>query len=282
MAQPEPLALSYLGPEGTFSHMAAVSAYGAATLVPVPTIMAVFRAVALGETALGVAPIENSTDGGVGVALDGLLEHDLQIQGEIVLQIEQCLVAQHTALEALSRVYSHPQGLGQCRTWLAEHLPKAELYVSQSTSAAAQEAARDAQVGAIASSLAAQLYGLKVVASNVQDIGENITRFIVLGHTPPAATGNDKTSLAFSTPHERGALRRVLEIFDQESLNLTRIESRPARRKLWEYVFFVDIEGHASEPSVARALARVRAMCGMFRVLGSYPRASPVTPLNQS
>lgn len=270
-----PKSVSYLGPGGTFSHLAALRAFGpSATLVPVPTIMSVFEAVARRETALGVAPIENSTEGGVGVALDGLLENDLQIEGEIVLQIRQCLLAQHTDLAAIRRVYSHPQGLGQCRTWLAEHLPNAILQVSQSTSAAAEEAAADREAAAVASELAADLYHLQVVASNVQDIGENITRFVVLGQHEPTPTGRDKTSLAFSTPHERGALRRVLEVFDEEELNLSRIESRPAKKKLWEYVFFVDVEGHAREAHVAAAITRLQKMCGMFKVLGSYPRAT--------
>ncbi len=276
MSALEATRVSYLGPEGTFSHLAALGAFGKdAQLDPVASILGVFQAVARGDTPRGIAPIENSTEGSVGVALDGLLENDLQIEGEFVLQIEQCLLAQHAELHAIKRVVSHPQPLGQCRGWLHSNLPNAELLVAQSTSAAAQEAKRDATVAAVASSLSAELYDLQIVARNIQDIGENITRFVVLSHSQPLRTGNDKTSLAFTTPHVRGALRRVLEVFDDESINLTRIESRPAKqKKLWEYVFFVDLEGHVEDANVRQALTRLQQMCGMFKVLGSYPRAS--------
>ncbi|MDX2055848.1 MAG: prephenate dehydratase [Polyangiaceae bacterium] len=274
MSATEAPTVSYLGPEGTFSHSAALQAFGdSASLVQVPTIAGVFHAVANGETLLGVAPIENSIDGGVGVALDGLLEHGLQIQSEIVLRVSQCLLAQHGELSRIERVYSHPQGLGQCRGWLHAHLPHAELLVSQSTGAAAAEAARDEATAAVASELSAGLHRLKVVARNIQDIGENITRFVVLGKQPVPRTGNDKTSLAFSTPHERGALFRVLQVFDEESLNLTRIESRPSKEKLWEYVFFVDVEGHREDLPVRNAIERLEKSCSLFRILGSYPRA---------
>ena len=276
MSALEPTRVSYLGPEGTFTHLAALFAFGKdAQLEPVASIQAVFQAVARGNTPRGVAPIENSTEGSVGVALDGLLENDLQIEAEIVLQIEQCLLAQHSELHAIQSVVSHPQGLGQCRGWLHSNLPNAELLVAQSTSAAAQEAKRDATVAAVASSLSAELYDLQIVARNIQDVGENITRFVVLSHKKPARTGNDKTSLAFTAPHERGALRRVLGVFDDASINLTRIESRPAKQqKLWEYVFFVDLEGHVEDANVKQALTRLQQMCGMSKVLGSYPRAS--------
>lgn len=265
----------YFGPAGTFTHMAARAAFGpAAAYAEAGTIAGVFDAVARGHSEFGVVPIENSTEGGVTFTLDSLLENKLKIRSELILDVAQCLVGITSDLEQIRHVYSHPQALAQCRLWLARNLPQAELVISPSTSAAAREVASNPRAAAVSSQLAAELSGLTVIRQGIQDREENATRFIVIAEQDAAPTGSDKTSLFFSTPHERGALRKVLEIFDQEGINLTRIESRPAPKKRWEYVFFVDLEGHRSDPSVARALERLQTQCGMLQLLGSYPKAS--------
>jgi chorismate mutase/prephenate dehydratase len=275
-AAPRPtVAVAYFGAQGSFAHIAATTAFGAATRYSeAPTIPAVFDAVDRSSVDFGVAPIENSTEGGVPLTLDCLLAaSDVQIYGELALEVSQCLLAQHGDLGRIQRVYSHPQALAQCRGWLSQNLPHAQLVVAVSTSAAAKEAAADDTVAAISSRLAAELNGLQVVRDSIQDLAHNVTRFVVLARRAPPPSGTDKTSLAFSTPHERGALKRILEIFDEEAINLTRIESRPGRERLWEYVFFADLVGHSSDEAVNRALGRLHGACAMVKVLGSYPRA---------
>ena len=269
------LSVAFFGPAGTFTHMAARNAFGmAARYVEAATIPAVFDAVASDTTNYGVVPIENSTEGSVTYTLDSFVATDLMIRAEIVMDIPQCLVARHDDLSKFERVYSHPQALAQCREWIAKHLPRAQVVVSLSTSVAAREAATDDKAAAICSRLAAELAGLMVVREGVQDRKENATRFVVLAKQDAPATGKDRTSLVFSTRDQRGALRRVLEIFDEESINLSRIESRPRRGERWQYVFFTDLEGHRLDTNVTRALARLEAKCDMVRVLGSYPRAT--------
>jgi len=270
----EKLSIAYFGPPGTFTHMAAQRAFGmAARYVEAATIPAVFDMVAGGATTYGVAPIENSTEGGVPNTLDSFLETDVMVRGEVVLDVSQCLVGRNDDLGRIQRVYSHPQGLAQCREWLGKHLPRAQLVVSLSTSSAAREAADDDQGAAIASRLAAEFAGLAIIREGIQDRKENATRFVVLGKSDAPPTGDDRTSLLFSTRDERGALRRVLEIFDAEKINLSRIESRPRRGERWQYVFFTDLEGHRTDANVTRALARLETKCDMVRVLGSYPRS---------
>lgn len=271
----EAMTVAYLGPPGTFTHMAARSHFGAsAEYREGSTIATVFDAVMRQTARYGVVPIENSTEGGVSFTLDCLLEYDLFVRDELVLQVAQCLVGLHHDLTRIERVYSHPQGLAQCRTWLAKHLPNAQLVASPSTGAAAKQAAEDDRAAAIASQLSAELYGLELLRPNVQDRVQNATRFIVLATSDAPPTGVDKTSLVFSTPHKKGALRAVLEIFDEECLNLTRIESRPFGSRMWEYAFFTDFEGHRSDAPVTRALERLRGVCGHVKVLGSYPRSA--------
>lgn len=266
--------VAYMGPGGTFSHIAARAAFGmAAEYVEYPTIGSVIDAVARDAVRFGVVPIENSTEGGVTATLDGLIDADVMIGRELVIQVPQCLIGSEQDLTKIERVYSHPQPLAQCRTWLARHLPLAELVPSSSTAAAARLAVDDAAAAAIGSRLLAELYGLSVIRENVQDRPENATRFVVLGKSDAAPSGEDKTSLVFTTAHARGALRRALEIFDDEAINLSRIESRPSLSKRWEYVFFTDLEGHRNDEAVARAIERLRAGCSMVKVLGSYPRS---------
>ncbi len=264
--------VAYFGPAGTHTHAAARKAFPDLVGVDRPTIAAVIEAVAAGEADFGVVPIENSTEGGVTSTLDALLESRARLRGELVLEIAQCLASKESTLADIERVYSHPQGLAQCRRWLAANLPHAEVVPFASTSAAAQRAASEPRSAAIGSALAAELYGLTVLA-HAHDSSDNATRFVILALEDAAPTGRDKTSLVFSTLHERGALRRALEVFDAENINLTRIESRPAKGRRWEYVFFTDLEGHRLDEPVVRALARLGTLCSRVQVLGSYPRA---------
>jgi chorismate mutase/prephenate dehydratase len=269
----EQLSVAYFGATGSWTHMAARSAFGlGARYMEAATISAVFDAVDSGSTPYGVVPIENSTEGSVTNTHDSFLETKVVIRGEIVLDVAQCLLGQHDDLGRIERVYSHPQAIAQCREWLAKHLPRAQVIVSLSTSSAAREASTDPASAAIASRLAAELTGLHVIREGIQDRKENATRFVVLAKQDAPPTGKDRTSIAFSTRDQRGALRRVLEVFDEEKINLSRIESRPRRGERWQYVFFTDLEGHRLDESITRALARLETKCDMVRVLGSYPR----------
>lgn len=267
--------IAFFGQFGAWTHAAARKTFGpSADYREHATISQVFEAVASEGARFGVVPIENSTEGGVNQTVDELLARQLWIKGEVVLEIAQCLMGLATELRSVERVASHPQGLAQCRRWLAEHLPNAEQVASLSTTAAARAAASDPKLAAISSPLAAELNGLRVLVAGIQDNAENATRFVVIGKSDAPRTGRDKTSLVFSTAHSRGALRQVLEIFDRAELNLTRIESRPAPGRRWEYVFLTDLEGHREDESVALALRELERRCSTMRVLGSYPRAT--------
>lgn len=267
--------IAFFGLAGAWTHMAARAVFGAdAEYRENATIAQVFEAVAHHAVEFGVVPIENSTEGGVNQTVDELLERRLFIRGEVVLEIAQCLLGLCADLSSIERVSSHPQGLAQCRHWLAQHLPHAEQIPSLSTTSAARDAARDPKLAAISSRLAGELNGLQIIREGIQDSAENATRFVVIGERDAARTGHDKTSLVFSTSHSRGALRQALEIFDRAGLNLSRIESRPAPGRRWEYVFLTDLEGHREDEGVARALGELEGHCSMVRVLGSYPRVT--------
>jgi chorismate mutase/prephenate dehydratase len=266
-----------MGPPRSFSHAAALKKYGAQTsFVVTRTIPDAIEAAADGSADYAIVPIENTIEGGVNATLDALFESDLSISAELVIDVELCLLAQSADLSQIRRVTSHPQPLGQCKQWLRKHLPHAEVVVAPSTTAAAQDAVADPHTAAVGSRLAAEL-GLLIVREGIEDQAGNATRFIVVGRQLTQPSGNDKTSLVFTTPHERGALRRVLEVFDEEGLNLTRIESRPLPGQPWQYAFFTDLEGHRDDAAVSRSLDRLRAAGAMVRVLGSYPRAAPIT-----
>ncbi len=269
-----PRPVAFFGLPGSFTHMAARRLFGVScAFLENGTIANVFEAVSGGSVEFGVVPIENSTEGGVNQTVDELLNRELFIRGEVVLEIAQCLIGRAQDLRAIERVASHPQGLAQCRHWLAQYLAHAEQVASLSTSAAAREASLDAGLAAIGSALSAELNDVPVIRANIQDSAENATRFVVIAQGDAPRTGYDKTSLVFSTAHSRGALRQALEIFDGAGINLSRIESRPAAGKRWEYVFLTDLEGHRQDPGVVLALRELQAHCSMVRVLGSYPRA---------
>jgi chorismate mutase/prephenate dehydratase len=270
----QPMAVAFLGPEGTFTHMAARHLFGlAAHYREATTIDGVFDAVRTGDAAYGVVPVENSTEGSVTTSADALIEGDLVVRQELVLDVAHALLGRAgIGLGAIDRVYSHPQALAQCRMWLAKNVPGAQLVQTASTAAAAREALADERGAAIGSRLAAEIYGLESLREGIHDRPENATRFFVLAKKDAPRTGQDKTTLAFSVKDGRGALRSVLAVFDDAGINLTRIESRPSRQKRWDYVFLVDLEGHRDDEAVARAISELGSRCDMVKVLGSYPR----------
>ena len=265
--------VAYLGPEATYSHMAAREQFGAAsTFVSATSIPQVFEEVERDSADFGVVPIENSTDGVVTHTLDRFLESPLRIAAEICLDVNHCMLSKNGHPDRVKRIFSHPQGLAQCRRWIATHYPKATLHETPSTARAARDAAKDDDAAAIASALAADVYGLAILAENIQDLSFNATRFVVIGpDDSERPSGDDKTSAVFSIRDEVGVLHRMLEPFADNRINLTRIESRPLKGKPWEYVFFLDFLGHRKERRVNRALAELDRLCQMLKVLGSYP-----------
>jgi len=274
LALQEPLRVAFLGPEGTFSHAAARARFGlAARYVEETTIAGVVSAVERGEASFGIAPIENSTEGSVNDAVDALLSSQVVISGELNLEISHGLFSRAESLSRVERVCSHPQALGQCRAWLAKNLPNAQLFQTTSTAQAVREAASDPRVAAIGGPLAGEIFGVPCLRESVEDSPDNMTRFVVLSREDAPRTGRDSTTLAFSLHDGRGALLRVLSLFDAEGLNLTRIHSRPSRKKSWDYVFFVDLDGHREDPNVARVLASLAAYCPFVKLFGSYPKA---------
>ena len=269
-----PTTIAFLAPVATFTHQAALQRFGdAATYRPARSMVDIFDDVERGHAQYGVVPVENSTEGAVNVTLDRLVDSDVIICGESYLDIAQQLLSRATELREVKRVLSHPQGLAQCRRWLAEHMPEVATEETTSTAAAAEIAAGDATVAAIASDLAGQMYGVPVLRARIEDNRSNATRFLVIGRRPVGPTGRDKTSILFAMPNTPGALHAILAAFAERGINLTKIESRPARQRPWDYVMFVDFEGHRDTPAVEEALGEVRARTVFLKVLGSYPAA---------
>ncbi|MDB4969611.1 MAG: pheA [Myxococcales bacterium] len=269
-----PLRVAFLGPEATFTHMAARSRFGlSARYVPAATVAGVFTEVEKGLADLGVVPIENSTEGVVNSTLDVLIDSDLCITAEIATQVSQCLLTRSGTLEGVQKVYSHPQALGQCRQWLSANLPSVAQIEVASTALAARLTRDDPVAAAVASELAGQLYDLKIAKRRIEDEVRNVTRFLVIGREPAPATGRDKTSILFSLKDSAGVLFKVLQPLSEAGVNLSRIESRPSRKKLWDYVFFIDVDGHTGEKPVQEAISALGRTCEFVKVLGSYPRA---------
>jgi chorismate mutase/prephenate dehydratase len=267
-----PLTIGYLGPRATFTHQAALQRFGAsAAYVASRSIADVFDDVEHQRVEYGVVPVENSTEGAVNITLDRLIDSDAVICGELYLPITQNLLSLAPKLEDIKTVVSHPQGLAQCRNWLAANLPEVPLQEFTSTSAAAELAASDATIAAIASDLAGRLYNVPVLRARIEDNPYNSTRFLIIGRRACSPSGRDKTSILFAMRNEPGALYRVLEPFAGRGLNLTKIESRPAKLRAWEYVMFVDFEGHRDTSVVAAALDEIRARTVFVKLLGSYP-----------
>jgi chorismate mutase/prephenate dehydratase len=266
------LKVGYLGPPATFTHQAAIKAFGKrANLISMRSIGQVFTEVEKKQADFGVVPIENSTEGVVSHTLDMFLDSDLKICSEIILGISHHLLSRGE-LRKITKVYSHPQALAQCQNWLEENLPEARLIEVESTSNAAQKAAKEVNSAAIASDIAASLYHLRALASHIEDKANNYTRFFVIGRNYTEKCGNDKTSILFSIKDRVGALYDMLSPFRKHEINLTKIESRPTKKKPWEYVFFVDFVGHKDDEAVKRALAELEEKCLFLRTLGSYPR----------
>ena len=269
-----PITITFLGPLATFTHQAALQRFGESVVYrPARTFGDIFDDVERGRAQYGVVPVENSTEGAVNVTLDRLVDSDVVICGESYLDVAQNLLSRAKELREIKRVLSHPQGLAQCRRWLAEHLPDVPTEETTSTAAAAEMAAGDATVAAIASELAGRMYGVPALRARIEDNRNNATRFLVIGRRPVGPSGRDKTSILFAMRNEPGALHAILGAISERGINLSKIESRPARQRPWEYVIFVDFEGHRDTPAVEAALADVRARSLFLKVLGSYPAA---------
>lgn len=270
-----PMRVAFLGPQATFSHLAALQQFGlSAELVPQKSIPAVFEEVEKGRALYGVVPVENSTEGVVSHTLDMFMESELRINAEVMLEVSHFLLSRTGRLEDIRKVYSHPQPLAQCRKWLAENLANVPQVDVASTTLAAQIVSEDYNAAAIASEFAATLYNLKVVKERIEDQVNNVTRFLVIAKKVADKGPSDKTSLMFSVKDEPGILYRMLEPFAKRGLNLSKIESRPMKTKAWEYIFFLDMVGHISDPDVETAVRELRECCQFVKVLGSYPRAT--------
>lgn len=276
LAQEEPLKVGYLGPEGTFSQTATFKHFGhSVRALALASVDEVFHEVEAGLADFGVVPVENSTEGSVNHTLDSLLGSPLKICGEVELRIHQFLMGTMASIGKIKRICSHPQSLAQCKGWLDEHLPDVQRVPVSSNAEGARRARDEEGTAAIAGETAAEIYGLKTLAVEIEDREDNTTRFFVVGRRVFKPSGDDRTTLLCSGLHtdSSGALFRLLEPLSKHKVNLTRIESRPSRKKKWDYVFFFDIDGHADDPHVAKALTALKKRASLFRVLGSYPRA---------
>ncbi len=268
----EPLKIACLGPLATYTHLAALRHFGSSSeYIPVDSIKEVFEAVDTGRASYGVVPIENSNEGVVSYTLDMFIDYDLKVIAEVMLEVSHNLLSRDGDLSKIKRVYSHPQGIAQCKEWLEKNLPGAMLLDTSSTAKAAEIAAREEGAAAIASEAAARLYDLKFAARQIEDRRHNYTRFLIIGKESPPVTGRDKTSIMFSIKDRPGALYDILEPFKKSGLNLTKIESRPSKRKAWEYIFFVDMEGHVQNETVKKAIKEIEDNCLFLKILGSYP-----------
>jgi chorismate mutase / prephenate dehydratase len=276
-----PLSVAFLGPEATFSHLAALKKFGHATRFgPMATIQEVFAEVEKGKYQYGVVPIENSTEGVVNDTLDRFTDTDLRICGEIFLEISHDLLSKSGQRQDIEVIYSHPQAYGQCRRWLATHLPDITVIEVASTGVAAQKASKNPNSAAIASASAAALYDLRVVERRIEDNPGNVTHFFVIGPDAPGSTGNDKTSIIFAVDDIPGALYHTLRPLAERGLNMTRIVSRPIKTEAWRYRFFVDLDGHREDAEVSQALEEIERLSAWFKLLGSFPKAAGVEKLS--
>lgn len=274
LALEQPMKIAYLGPPATFTHQATLRQFGlSAQLVAQKSIPAVFEEVCRGRAPYGVVPVENSTEGVVSHTLDMFIRSELKINAEILLEIEHNLLSLTGRMADVRKIVSHPQALAQCRQWLEENMPDTALVDVASTALAAQMAAEDESVAAIAGEVAATMYGLKTVKQKIEDNPNNFTRFLVIGRNIPAPSAQDKTSVMFSVKDEPGILYNMLKPFSNRGINLSKIESRPMKKKAWEYVFFLDMDGHVQDPQVAEAIEELRGCCQELRILGSYSRS---------
>ncbi len=272
----KPLTIGFFGPEASFTHLAALGKFGhCAKYVPKASITDVFSDVEAERIDYGVVPIENSTEGAINHTLDMLINSSVKICSEINMRIHHNLLAK-CRKEQIRKVYSHAQVLGQCRSWIQENLPGVEVIESSSSTKASKVASEEKYSAAISSTLAAELYRLDIIADNIEDIADNTTRFLVLGWQEPRPTGDDKTSICYAIKDRVGALYDSLLPFKNEKVTLTMIESRPSKRKNWEYYFFLDILGHHEDAAPQKALEKLKDMCQFVRILGSYPRSRDI------
>jgi chorismate mutase/prephenate dehydratase len=269
-----PLRIGYLGPGGSFSHTAAMLKFGQSVeYESLADISSIFDEVSKGHCDLGLAPVENTMGGGVIETLDALIDSDVKVCAEVLMAIHHNLLG-NCSLEEIEKIYSKPEVFAQCRNWLSATFKEAKTVPVASTARAAQLAADEPRAAAIGSSVAAELYGLRIVCENIEDIAINVTRFLVISREDAKPTGEDKTAILFSTAHKAGALADVLDVFKQYEINLTNIESRPSRKRQWEYYFFVDFLGHRTEKHIQEGLEESRKHCLQLSILGSFPRAT--------
>lgn len=275
LALERPITVAYLGPPGTFSESAAMKHFGLAAVTrPMPSIDEVYRAVESGAADFGVVPVENSTEGAVGRSLDLMPQTPAKVCGEVLIRIHHHLMSREPVpVTAIRRIYSHSQSLAQCHEWLNANVPEAERVAVASNAEAARRAAEEPGNAAVAGDRAAEHYGLAILASNIEDEPNNTTRFLILGDYEPKPSGHDRTSLVLSARNRAGAVYEMLTPFATRGVSMTKFESRPSKVALWEYLFFVDIEGHRDDANVAAALEEVGGIAGYLKVLGSYPMA---------
>ena len=271
LALEKTMTIAYFGPEATFTHQAAIQKFGASlNYAAQNTFGDVFTEVANKSADYGVVPVENSTEGVVTHTLDMFVDSDLKIVSQVLLHIQQCLMS-NVKRAQIKKLYVHPQSLAQCRGWLAKNLPRVEIVETSSNARSAELAAKGKFAGALGGVLAAEKYGLKVLAQDIQDNSVNVTRFIVLGRQCSPPTGDDRTSLMLSVADKAGALYEAIAAFRKFKINMTKIESRPSKRKAWEYFFFIDCAGHCQDVKVAKAIEHLGQHCNFVKILGSYP-----------
>ena len=274
LALEQTMQVAFLGPEGTFTQAAALKHFGhSINTLPMGAIDEVFREVESDTANYGVVPIENSTEGVINHTLDMFMQSSLQICGEVELRIHHHVLGTGESLDNVSRVYSHQQSLAQCREWLDAHLPRAERIAVSSNAEAARRVLHDKDAVAIAGDTAADIYELNILIANIEDEPDNTTRFLIIGKQQVQPSGKDKTSLMVSAKNQAGTLYRLLAPLVNNSISMTRLESRPSRKGMWDYVFFIDIEGHVADPSISQALQELESEAAMLKVLGSYPCA---------
>ncbi len=269
----KPKKIAYLGPQATFTHMAAKIKFGeSAEYIPAKGIGDVFSHVETGRTDYGVVPVENTSEGMVNYTLDRILDSELNIIGEVILRISHYLLSKEKEIVSVKKIYSHPQALAQCRLWIEKNLPHAEIIETKSTGEAAQLAFSEDKSAAIGSKLASSIYGLNILKEHIEDSAQNYTRFLVIGKEKMPPTGNDKTSIALAIKDRVGALFELMKPFAENKVNMNKIESRPSKQKPWDYIFFIDLDGHIEDESVKRVLNSLEDLTTFLRVLGSYPK----------
>jgi chorismate mutase/prephenate dehydratase len=274
LALEQPLTVAFLGPEGTFTQAATLKHFGHSVITqPQKSIDAIFREVAAGSVDYGVVPVENSTEGVINHTLDQLVNSSLKICGEVALRIHDHLMGAGTELSQVKRIYSHAQSLAQCRQWLNQHAHDIELIDVSSNAEAARRASREPDAAAIAGEIAAEIYGLNLIEKNIEDNPDNTTRFLILGRNAVPPSGDDKTVLLVSAQNRPGALFDLLKPLANHNVSMSRIESRPSQQTNWEYLFFVDIDGHCEDERIATAINELKHEASLFKILGSFPKA---------